>query len=174
MPARAGFATGKYPHQIGFWDNADPYDGSVPFADLRIGPGVAPRASIYALRVFGCSGGTTLVPQALDWAVDPNGDGDWTDPGEQIFASVVLSLTDLSSSIWLWYRKPHKNGSNGSEGDWAIKKVIEIPAGSYPGNLVIRRPLHLAGVGRPLLTGAALSIQYAAFAVSRSTPLPYR
>lgn len=30
VPARAGFATGKYPHQVGFWDNADPYDGSVP------------------------------------------------------------------------------------------------------------------------------------------------
>lgn len=29
IPARAAFATGKYIHQIGFWDNADPYDGSV-------------------------------------------------------------------------------------------------------------------------------------------------
>jgi choline-sulfatase len=30
IPARASFATGKYIHQIGFWDNADPYDGSLP------------------------------------------------------------------------------------------------------------------------------------------------
>ncbi len=30
VPARAALATGKYLHQIGFWDNADPYDGSVP------------------------------------------------------------------------------------------------------------------------------------------------
>jgi choline-sulfatase len=30
VPARAAFAVGKYIHQIGFWDNADPYDGSVP------------------------------------------------------------------------------------------------------------------------------------------------
>jgi len=30
VPARAAFAVGKYTHQIGFWDNADPYDGSVP------------------------------------------------------------------------------------------------------------------------------------------------
>ncbi|MGB3820209.1 sulfatase-like hydrolase/transferase [Achromobacter pulmonis] len=29
VPARAAFALGKYVHQIGFWDNADPYDGSV-------------------------------------------------------------------------------------------------------------------------------------------------
>jgi choline-sulfatase len=30
IPARASFATGKYIYQIGFWDNADPYDGSIP------------------------------------------------------------------------------------------------------------------------------------------------
>lgn len=28
VPARAAFAVGKYVNQIGFWDNADPYDGS--------------------------------------------------------------------------------------------------------------------------------------------------
>jgi len=28
VPARAAFALGKYVHQIGYWDNADPYDGS--------------------------------------------------------------------------------------------------------------------------------------------------
>ena len=30
VPARAAFAVGKYNHQIGYWDNADPYDGTVP------------------------------------------------------------------------------------------------------------------------------------------------
>lgn len=30
VPARAAFATGKYPHQVGYWDNADAYDGAVP------------------------------------------------------------------------------------------------------------------------------------------------
>lgn len=30
IPARAGFACGKYINQIGFWDNADAYDGTVP------------------------------------------------------------------------------------------------------------------------------------------------
>jgi len=29
IPARASFATGKYIHQIGYWDNADAYDGKV-------------------------------------------------------------------------------------------------------------------------------------------------
>ncbi|MEM7030474.1 MAG: sulfatase-like hydrolase/transferase [Chloroflexota bacterium] len=30
VPARASLATGRYVHQIGNWDNAFPYDGSVP------------------------------------------------------------------------------------------------------------------------------------------------
>ena len=30
IPARATFATGRYINQIGYWDNADPYEGSVP------------------------------------------------------------------------------------------------------------------------------------------------
>ncbi|MEK9752080.1 MAG: sulfatase-like hydrolase/transferase [Rhodospirillaceae bacterium] len=30
VPARAAFATGKYVHQIGYWDNATPFHGEVP------------------------------------------------------------------------------------------------------------------------------------------------
>ncbi|MEL6295952.1 MAG: sulfatase-like hydrolase/transferase [Pseudomonadota bacterium] len=30
VPARASFATGRYVHQIRLWDNAMPYDGSIP------------------------------------------------------------------------------------------------------------------------------------------------
>jgi methanethiol oxidase len=44
------------------------------------------------------------------------------------FVGVVLSLKDLSSSIWLWYRKTDTKGSNGSDGEFAVKKVIDIPA----------------------------------------------
>lgn len=46
---------------------------------MDIGPGMAPQASLYGLRVFGCDGSTDLVVPALDWALDPNGDGDFSD-----------------------------------------------------------------------------------------------
>ena len=39
------------------------------------------------------------------------------------FAGVVISLEDLSASIWLWYLE----GTNGTS-VWKAKKVIEIPA----------------------------------------------
>jgi len=44
------------------------------------------------------------------------------------FAGVVVSLKDLSASVWLWYRDSGKTRTNGSIGPWAVKKVIEIPA----------------------------------------------
>jgi uncharacterized repeat protein (TIGR01451 family) len=58
----------------GAYNATDPYS-TAP----RIGPGVAPEASLYALRVFGCGGSTALTAEAIDWAIDPDGDGDFSD-----------------------------------------------------------------------------------------------
>ena len=44
-----------------------------------LGPGVAPEAQLYALKVDGCQGTTWLIPKAIEWAADPNGDGDFSD-----------------------------------------------------------------------------------------------
>src|SRR5581483_2109624 len=38
------------------------------------------------------------------------------------FAGVVVSLKDLSSSVWLWYKEGR------GEAAWKIRKIIEIPA----------------------------------------------
>lgn len=56
-----------------------PYGTSTPFSSMRIGPGMAPKADLYAIRVFGCAGSTDVVTEAYDYAVDPNGDGVTTD-----------------------------------------------------------------------------------------------
>ena len=65
--------------------NGSTYRGSYSTLDraklsgMRIGPGTAPQASLYALKVFGCEGATNVVIPALDWALDPDGDGDFSD-----------------------------------------------------------------------------------------------
>ena len=48
-----------------------PYDVSA-YADnaFLVGPGVAPKADLYAVRVFGCSGATDVVTEAIDWTVE--------------------------------------------------------------------------------------------------------
>ncbi|HET7045555.1 MAG TPA: S8 family serine peptidase [Gaiellaceae bacterium] len=50
------------------------YDGSydadtVSSNDWNVGPGVAPQADIYAYRVFGCTGSSNVVAEAIDMAV---------------------------------------------------------------------------------------------------------
>ncbi len=55
------------------------HSGKVDFSRFKIGPGVAPDAKLYALKVFGRSGSTEAVTDALDWAADPDGDGRTTD-----------------------------------------------------------------------------------------------
>jgi len=56
-----------------------PFGEATPLAELAVPPGVAPGALLYALKVFGCSGSTALVARALEWAADPNGDGNPAD-----------------------------------------------------------------------------------------------
>jgi len=52
-----------------------PYDTSLDLKSLRIGPGIAPEANLWALRVFGCEGSTNVIGAAMEFAADPNGDG---------------------------------------------------------------------------------------------------
>jgi selenium-binding protein 1 len=42
------------------------------------------------------------------------------------FVGVVISLKDLSSSVWMWYLD--ETGGKKGRGEWRVKKVIEIPA----------------------------------------------
>jgi selenium-binding protein 1 len=64
------------------------------------------------------------------------------------FVGVVTSLKDLSASVWLWYRENN---------DWAMKKVIEVPA--EPADAEVLPPI-LKGFGAvaPLITDINLSL----------------
>ncbi|MFE7193202.1 S8 family serine peptidase [Kitasatospora sp. NPDC057541] len=56
-----------------------PYRPGLDPAGFKVGPGAAPGAQLYAIRVFGCDGSTDQLGQALDLAADPDGDGDPSD-----------------------------------------------------------------------------------------------
>ena len=48
-----------------------PYNGAAYApGTFNIGPGVAPKADLYAVRVFGCAGSTDMVVEAIDWAIN--------------------------------------------------------------------------------------------------------
>ena len=46
-----------------------PYDQAAYANGFMVGPGVAPLADLYAVKVFGCTGSTEVVTEAIDWAV---------------------------------------------------------------------------------------------------------
>jgi selenium-binding protein 1 len=64
------------------------------------------------------------------------------------FAGVVVSLKDLSASIWTWYRE---------NGNWQVRKVIEIPAEPAEADL-LPPALKPFGAVPPLVTDINLSL----------------
>ena len=48
----------------------DPATHTPATGKFRVGPGVAPKADLYAVRVFGCAGSTNVTVDAIEWAVD--------------------------------------------------------------------------------------------------------
>jgi subtilisin family serine protease len=63
---------------------------------LRIQPGIAHNALLYSIKVFGCSGSTDVVVQAIDYALDPNNDMDLSDHLDVINMSLGSDVGNLS------------------------------------------------------------------------------
>jgi subtilisin family serine protease len=88
----AGIAGG-----VGVLTNGVPYtDGygkALNMGKFLIGPGVAPEAELYSLKVFGCSGTTGLSVDAMEWAADPDADGDLSDRLDVVNLSLGNSYT---------------------------------------------------------------------------------
>jgi selenium-binding protein 1 len=65
------------------------------------------------------------------------------------FAHTVVSLKDLSSAVWTWYRQ--------ADGQWAVRKVIEIPAEPAEADL-LPPALKPFGAVPPFITDLNLSL----------------
>ena len=76
------------------------YTGSYDAIDeskFSIGPGVAPEAQLYAIRIFGCAGPSSLTTAGLEWALDPNQDGDFSDRMDIVNLSLGSTFGTLTS-----------------------------------------------------------------------------
>ena len=73
-----------------------PYTSALDFSQFRVGPGVAPGAFLYAIKIFSCvvDGRTALVADALEWASDPNGDGNFSDHLDVVNMSLGSTFGD--------------------------------------------------------------------------------
>lgn len=122
-----------------------PYDESTPSVDFRVGPGVAPEADLYAVRVFGCDGSTEMTIQAIDWAVDNGMDvinmslgssfGTGDDPSAVAAANAVGAGVVVVASAGNSGPSPYLTGSPGS-GDGVIAVSAIDSTASFPGAIL--------------------------------------
>lgn len=119
-----------------------PYDSTTPSNTFRVGPGVAPQADLYAIRVFGCGGSTDVVVPALDWAVENGMDvvnmslgssfGRGDDPDAVAAANAVGAGVVVVASAGNAGHNPYLTGSPGS-GDGVVAVSAVDSSESFPG-----------------------------------------
>jgi uncharacterized repeat protein (TIGR01451 family) len=140
-----------------------PYDANTStYTPLLIGPGTAPKASLYALRVFGCYGGTGLTIQAIDWAMDPNGDNDLSDHldvinmslgsdfGSAINASSVASDNAALAGVIVVTSTGNSGdsffiASSPGAGSRVIATAASVDSGVTAGSIKVNAPAGIAG-----------------------------
>ena len=149
-----------------------PWDDSTPFDTMGIGPGVAPEATLYAIKIFGCSGSTNLVIEGLDWALDPNGDGDLSDHLDVVNMSLGAAFGSPEDPDSVATNNAVDAGvaviaSAGNEGDiYEISgspgnatKALSVAASEDRGQIVDGFTARI-GSGSPVDYPALLSIEY--------------
>lgn len=99
---------------------------------MKIGPGMAPNALLYAIKVFGCKGSTNVTSQALDWALDPDGNHNFSDRLDVVNLSLGSDFGAADDPENLFVQKLSENGvlsvfAEGNAGDL-------YDAGGTPGN----------------------------------------
>lgn len=105
-----------------------------------IGPGVAPNAELYALKVFGDAGGSTgLTSLAIEWAMDPNGDGDMSD-----------HLDVINMSLGSPFGEPDDPSAISADNAAAVGIIVVASAGNEGSVPYI--------TGSPAVAGDAISI----------------
>lgn len=77
------------------------------------------------------------------------------------FCGVVISVEDLSASVWLWHRAGSEpgssSGSGNGHGEWTVRKIIDIPAEPADPDL-LPPALKPFGAVPPLVTDIDLSV----------------
>jgi minor extracellular serine protease Vpr len=113
----------------------------------NVGPGVAPKASLYAIRIFGCEGSSDLVVDAIEWAVEhdidvinmslgsPFGSADSPDSVAASNAAADGVIVVAASGNEGTASSPYMTGSPAA-GSGVISVAASDPTKSYPGAAV--------------------------------------
>ena len=121
-----------------------PYDTTTFTRSFTVGPGVAPLADLYALKVFGCAGSTTeaIMIAAMEWTVENDMDvlnmsigspyGSRTEATAAAATNTARSGVIVVASAGNNMQNPYITGSPAS-GTWAIGVAANESAPTFPG-----------------------------------------
>jgi minor extracellular serine protease Vpr len=108
----------------------------------NVGPGVAPKADLYAIRIFGCHGSTDATIDGIEWAVTHGMDvinlsvgspfGSADDPAAQAATNAARSGVIVVASTGNAGSSPYVTTSPGS-GTGAISVAANDPTQANPG-----------------------------------------
>jgi minor extracellular serine protease Vpr len=128
-----------------------PYDSTTLAtpSNFIVGPGVAPKADLYAIRVFGCAGSTDVTVDAIEWAVDNDMDvinmslgapfGTADDPSAAASTNAAKAGVVVVASAGNSGANQYLTGSPAT-GDGAISVAASDPTPSFPGALINLAP----------------------------------
>ena len=118
------------------------YDKKTHDNQFKVGPGVAPGAELYAVRVFGCTGTTNVTTEAIDWAVKNHMDvinmslgspyGKFTDATSIAASNAVAAGIVVLSSAGNYGSQPYLTSSPAA-GAGTISVAAVDSAENYPG-----------------------------------------
>ena len=118
------------------------YDQKTHENEFKVGPGVAPKAELYAVRVFGCTGSTSMTTEAINWAVKNKMDvinmSLGTPYGKRSDADAIASSNAVAAGVVVlasagnYGSQPYLTGSPAS-GAGVISVAASNPMENYPG-----------------------------------------
>lgn len=118
------------------------YDQKTYENEFRVGPGVAPKAELYSVRVFGCTGSTNVTTEAIDWAVKNKMDvinmslgspyGKSSDAESIAASNAVAAGVVVLAAAGNYGSQPYLTGSPAA-GAGVISVAASDPTENYPG-----------------------------------------
>ena len=139
-----------------------PWNSSTPLDSMKIGPGVAPQAKLYSLRVFGCDGSTDVVVEAIDRAMDPNQDNDLSDHLDVINMSLGSNFgsaddpdavaSNLAAAAGVQVVTSAGNSADTTHivggpniADWALSTASSVDSTDVVDSFKVNSPVSIAG-----------------------------
>src|SRR5215468_1023497 len=138
---------------------------------FEVGPGAAPKADLYAVRVFGCAGSTNVTVDAIDWAVANDMDVINMSLGSDFGGADAASAEASDNAVQAGVIVVAAAGNGGpiryisgspAASSSAISVAADDPTASFPGAILTSGATTVTTIdanGAPIVNGTQLPVK---------------